>query len=320
MTARPSPPTSRSLVRLAAAGLAVLSAGCATTSNPVQLREGNEVPPGQDAKLAAYNVALGAIAGGLGAVVNGDRDRALRRLARGAGWGAAGGTVAYLGKWQAGEIAENERILYALPARLLHDASASVIENAAHDRHPLDRFATHLGAVRLDVWPRSGAVQARLLPVSALAFVLLSVSDDQDLDVGRSLAFGGPVFTTDEIRPPIGEDGRFTGYAFLGSVIIQRQPDGFDYDVTAHELVHLMQLNEFARIESALRAPLDAGMRRSPAYRGLARWVYLDSPALNALAYFVVEGGALESRCYYDNWFEREAEAFGERRPVGVCP
>ena len=306
--------------RVAAVVVAALVAGCATTSNPSAPQPATGVPAGQDLKLAAYNVVLGAVAGGLGALVNGEGDPPLRRLARGAGWGAAGGTVVYFGKWQAGEVAQNGRLVYALPARLLHDAGSSVVENAAHDRHPLDRFATQLGVVRVDVRPRSGEVQARLLPVAALAFGLLIVDGDQTLDVGRSLAYGGPLFTADEVRPVLGgEAGQFTGYAFLGSVIIQRQPDGFDYDVTAHELVHVMQHHEMVRIESAFRAPLDAGLRRSRAYRDIARWVYLDSPALLALAYFAVEGGELGSPCRYNNWFEREAEAFGERRSVPVC-
>lgn len=305
---------------LVGAALVILSTGCVTTSNAPNARPGTEVPPGQDAKLVAYNVALGAVAGGLGALINGEKDSALRRFARGAGWGAAGGSIAYLGKWQAGEIDERENLAHALPARLLHDVGASVIENAAHDLHPLDRFATTLGVIRVDVRPRSGAVQARLLPVATLAFGYLLLDGTHNLDLGRSLACGGPLFTADEIRPPFGESGRFAGYVFFGSVIVRRQDDGVDYDIAAHELVHVAQLNEMARIESAFRAPLDAPLRASATYRGLARYVYLDSPALFVLGYYGVSGGVNSSECYFNNWFEREAEAFGERRPLGVCP
>lgn len=300
--------------------LAALLTGCATTSNPLPPRPGTEVPPGQDVKLVAYNVALGAVAGGLGALVNGSEDGPWRRLARGAGWGAVGGSVAYVGKWQAGEIAENERIAYALPARLVHGAGVSITENAAHDRPPLDRLAAHVGPVRLDVRPRSGRVRVRLLPVAALAFGVLVFDEDSDLDLGRSVAFGSPLFMADSIDPPLfGEAGRFSGYAFLGSLIVRRQSEGFNYPVLGHELVHLMQMDEMGRVEASFRAPADASLRRSPLYRGLARWVYLDSPALMAVAYYGIEGGVSDRPCYYDNWLEREAEAFGERRPVETC-
>ena len=324
MTPRPRHRILRSGARVALTLLlAAPLAGCATTTNPVPLPDGTEAPPAQDAKLVAYNVALGAVAGGLGALLNGEDEGALRRTARGAGWGAVGGAVGYAGKWQAGEVAEHGTLAYALPARLLHDVGASITENAAHGRPPLDRFASHLGPIRVEVRPRTGAVRARVMPLAAAAFGVILADGRNRLDVRRSLAYGSPVFMTDTVRPPFGgEAGRFSGYFVQGSVLIQRRADpvGFRYDTAAHELVHLLQLSEWVRIEAALRAPADRLLRRSAAYRGLARWVYLDSPALFAFGYEGLEGGARPFPCYYNNGFEREAEAFAERRPVGTCP
>ncbi len=298
--------------------LALVLSGCATTSNTFPPRDGTYVPPDQDLKLAAYNVALGAVSGGVGALINGNEGPPLRRFLRGAGWGAAGGSLAYMGKWHAGNIAENGRIAYAIPARLLHDAGLSIVESAAHDRPPLDRFATHLGLIRVDVRPREKSVRARLLPVTTIVFGLFLFDSDLTLDVGRSLAFGSPLFVADEIDTIFGGN-QFDGYAVYGSVVIKRQRDGFNYGIAAHEFVHILQYNEMARIESILRAPLDDPLRRSSVYRGLAGWIYLDSPALSRLASLAIEGGAIDFPCKYDNWFEREAEAFGLRRPVEVC-
>ena len=313
------PRQGRPLLRLAAVGVVLAAfAGCATTTNPIPPGQGTEAPPGQDLKLAVYNVALGAVAGGVGALVNGRDEASLRRLGRGAGWGAVGGGVGYLGKWQAGEVAERGALTYALPARLVHDAGVSITENAARGRPPLSRFSTHLGVVRLDVQTRSGAVRARVLPTATVFFTLLALDGDLDLDVGRSLAFGSPVFLAERGDNVAGLADLGGGLAVPGSVILARDDDAAEfYDTAAHELVHVMQFAEFARAEASWRAGLDPSGRLD---RGLGRWVYLDSPALQWAVYYGYEGGDIDAPCKYDNWIEREAEAFGSRRPVGVCP
>lgn len=303
---------------VALVGAALLLAGCATTTSPVPPRQGTTVPPGQDVRLAVYNVALGAVVGGVGALANGDDGPALRRLARGAGRGAVGGTVAYSGKWALGEISRTGQLAYAWPARLLHDAGTSVVENAAHDRPPLDRLASHLGFVRLDVRPASGDVRARLLPLNAVAFGVMLADDGSAFDLRRTLALTTPVFVGDgRGRMPI-TGGTGDGFAFLGSVYLDRQDDDLA-GLVAHEMVHVFQHHEHVRA-AALYAGLDGPLRRSGAYRAAARWVYLDNVGIQAAAYFAVEGGDIDAPCKYDNWFEREAEAFGTRRGVGVCP
>ena len=298
--------------------LALALAGCTTTNVPEFDRPGTAVPSGQDLRLAAYNVAYGAVVGGVGALVNGREDPPLWRLARGAGRGALGGTALYAGKLTAGQVSASESFAWAWPAVLLHSAGTSVVENAAHDRPPLDRLTTRLGFIRLDVRPSSGDVQARLLPVSAAVFASVLVGDNGDLDLGRSLAFGTPVFVGEGSRTAPVFGGQADGYGGFGTVYLNRDNDDF-YGLAAHELIHVLQHREGA-LTSALYGPLDEPLRQSGAYRTLARWVYLDEPVLPLAVYYLVAGGPQSSECYFNNWFEREAEAFGRRVPVGVCP
>lgn len=298
--------------------LAAVAAGCTTTSATVDGRPGTVTPPRQDLKLAAYNVGFGAAVGGFGALFNGRDGRPLRRLARGAGRGALGGGVVYGGKWMAGQVGASESFAFGLPALLVHEAGASAIENAAYDRLPLHRLSALVGFVRLDVAPSTGAVQARLMPLNALAFVLML--REHDLALGRTLAYGTPVFIGDGL----GDDpldiagGPSNGFAFLNTVYLNRDDADF-HDTAAHELVHVMQHREYLRT-AALYGRLDEPLRQWGAYRAVARWVYLDNVAMQAAVYFGVEGGAISRPCKYDNWLEREAEAFGSRRAVGICP
>ena len=301
-------------VQLYLAVLTLALGGCATTSAPQLPRPGTTAPDGQDVTLAVYNVALGAVVGGIGRLVNGEGAPPLRRFAEGAGWGGAGGAVAYAGKWMAGEIGARERLAYGVPARLVHDAGVSMVENAARDEAPLGRFAAHLGPVRLDVRTRTGAVRARLLPLNAAVIALLLVNPDTDLSLGRSLGYGAPLFTGD--GPEAAPVGSSSGQAVLGTAFVSRTDAEF-HDTAAHERIHVFQFGEFVRYEAALRASLDPTPDREA---GVERWLYLDSPVLLLLAYYAVEGGDIDAPCKFDNWFEREAEAFGSRRAVGVCP
>lgn len=308
----------RLLSRVGSALLVLVLTGCTTTSDLAYEPPGRVYPPDQDLKLAAYNVGFGATIGGVGALINGDEGGPGRRFVRGAWRGALGGGIAHSGKWMAGQISASETLAFGLPALLVHDTGASIIENAAHDRPPFDRLSVLAGFVRLDVRPATGAVRARLMPVNTLAFALM-LSDNR-FSPGRTLLYGTPVFVGDgQGDDPLGiGGGPSDGLAFLNAVYLNTGNDAF-HDTAAHELVHVMQHREYVRT-AALYAPLDARLQRWRPYRATARWIYFDNPALRVALYFGVEGGSLGNPCYFDNWFEREAEAFGSRVPVGVCP
>lgn len=295
---------------------AFVLSSCTTPSGTVAPPPGTVVPTYQSARLLMYNVVFGATVGGIGAWVNG-KGGAGRRVVRGALRGALGGSLLYAGKWTAGQIGASETLVYGWPAAIVHETGASIIENAAYDRPPLARLSLFVAFVRLDVIPTSGSLRARLLPLNAVAFAWMAAQ--HRFEVGRSLRYGAPFFSgPDPTAAPLGIIGPATGFAFLNTVYLSRS-DGAFYDTAAHELVHLMQHREYLRT-AALYAPLDRRFQRSDLYRRLARWIYLDNPGPQAAVYFGVEGGAIAYPCKYNNWLEWEAEAFGRRRPVGVCP
>ena len=301
------------LQRTLLVGLAVASlGGCATAYAPT---EDAPFASGQDVRLAAYNVGFGAVVGAVGAAVNGERGTVWERAGRGALTGGAGGAGLYAGKWIAGQVDESSALAWGLPATLVHETAASVVENAALDDAPLGRLSFHTAFVRLDVRTQTGAVRARVMPLNAVAFGMM-LAEGHRFSLGRSLVYGAPLFLGDErSADPLGLLGRTArGFVFLNTAFLWEQSPNF-HETAGHELVHIMQHREFLRT-GVLLHPLDDVLRQSETYRAVARYVYLDNVGPQAAVYFLIEGGADREGCYFDNWLEFEAEAFGERERV----
>ena len=257
-----------------------------------------------DAGIVAANVGVGAVIGGVGALVNGTDDGALERFGRGALRGGAGGAGLYAGKWLGSRVYHDSTYAWAWPAAIVHEVGASVVENAAQDRPPLERLSFHVAFVRLDVRPAERQVGARLLPFNALAFGLMA--SRHRLDVRRSLATGTPLFTgPDNEQVPFGFLPETGAWAFLNTVYLQGDVD--DWEITSHELNHVLQHREWMRMNTWL-GPLNRALGENEAYRWVGSVVYLDNPMWLAGAYFLGPGG-----CKDDVWLEHEAQLFVSR-------
>ncbi|MEM1054321.1 MAG: hypothetical protein AAGI52_02245 [Bacteroidota bacterium] len=293
--------------------LALTLTGCGTVRQP----DGRlEIASRQDAELMAYNVGFGAVVGAVGAAINGDRGTVWERAGRGALVGAAGGTGLYAGKWMTGQIYADESLAWGWPALLVHETGASVVENAALDRPPLSRLSLHAGIVRLDVRPLTREVKARLLPLNTLAVGLMLA--DHRLDLARTAALGTPIFSGEEgSGGPLGVVDPPRSFALLNSVYLQESPsDERWYYLVAHEMVHVLQHREYLRA-GTLHARLDDPLQDSGLYRSLSEWIYLDNPAAMGVGYVLIEGIPDGYQgCYFDNWYEHEADAFARRERV----
>lgn len=281
-----------------------------------------EPPPGetarQDARLFAYNVALGAAVGGVGAALREGEGSRLARLWRGAAGGAAGGAVMYGGKRLAHRVLSEQRMTAAWPAILVHAAGTSLVENASRGTPLAPRYLLHTGFVRWEAEP--SGLRARVLPFGAIIFGAMLAR--RPLDLGRSLAFGTPVFVQrGSIERPFGDEpgGAFAGLAVLSTILLDTdRADADFYETAAHELVHVMQYHEYLRL-AAFHAPLSRRFRRVGWVDAAARYVYLDVFLYQSAAYYLVGGGTRPIPCYFNNPLEYEAEAFATRRAVPWC-
>lgn len=271
-----SPGTASGLRRgaLACAVLLALSAPAAAQRPPtaVPCPQCIDVPSwvGQFTLLAG-NAALGALSAGILQELRGGsfKDGFTR--------GAAGGAVVYAGK----RLAVQEFGGAGLLGREVAAVGSSMVRNAAEARPVLARLWLPVGPVQL-TWDRQATrgsgVQARVDVMAAAALGWAVAVPELELDWKRTLSAGAPVFGVDEklMRRP-GDDFETTGIEVAGTILlsdIELFGDEYRRRVFAHERVHVLQTDFFAR---AWSAPLvEWALGEVPGGRRVGRWLELD--------------------------------------------
>ncbi|HUH11634.1 MAG TPA: hypothetical protein VMK65_00935 [Longimicrobiales bacterium] len=259
---------------LACAVLAALAAPAAAQRPPtaVPCPQCIEVPSwvGQFTVLAG-NAALGALSAGILQELRGGsfRDGFTR--------GAAGGAVVYAGK----RLAVQEFDGSGLLGRQVAAVGSSMVRNAAEARPALARLWLPVGPVQL-TWDRQAeegsGVHARLDVLAAATLAWAAAEPQLELDWGRTLSAGAPVFGVEEMlmRGP-GDDFDTTGMEVSGTILLSDiELFGREYRrrVFAHERVHVLQTDFFAR---AWTAPLmEWALEEIPGGRHVGRFLDFD--------------------------------------------
>ncbi len=105
----------------------------------------------QQTKLFIYNLSFGAAIGSVGAVINKPYEQNWKSaFLRGFWQGSIGGTLNFIGKKTIYLVNEHESLAYAWPAKIIHDAGTSIIENAAKNKPFLQNWNMNIGPARFD--------------------------------------------------------------------------------------------------------------------------------------------------------------------------
>ncbi len=215
--------------------------------------------------------------------------------------GAAGGGIAYLGKFVGSQQSPGAWLIGRQTAAL----GAAITRDAITGAGTLETLTFPLGPVRIHRTPSGPHLTLDLATVAGTIFGFSRPG--ARLDLGRSLATGAIVIEVDEVRR---QNGNFTtlGTAIGGAITFQRDNyhTGRTHEIIAHEVVHVLQ-HDFAAIafgsplESRLSEKLPAPLRKPVRYLDLGTYNALwllprafgvsrrDSP-WEKEAYFLVQG------------------------------
>src|SRR6478672_7339916 len=264
----------------------------------------------QDRQLLAYNVGLGCLASGIGAVINKPKNGDWKKyFVRGVWQGGIGGALSYSGKKTLHLINKLHEPGYAWPAKIFHAAGTSIIENAALNEPFLQNWNIDIGLVRLDFSPKNRKpFKARLLTVSLYAFAVGSTKGKMDWPMTfrtGTISFYSPDYIPNNGFPA-------AGLSYGRGLIYTDRPGENRYAILAHENVHIMQYRDFMLFNNFAK-PLEKKLKPGIVKTIFSKYVYLDIPYFQAV--YGLEGRSTPLN-RYGNFFEFEAERFATNRYI----
>ena len=211
------------------------------------------------------------------------------------------------------QIYAQERYAYAWPAHLVHAAGASIVQNAASNRNFWEHWHINLWLLRLDYDLPDRHFQARVFPSGIGGY--LSLRRKGKMNWLRSLKTGFNFIVV--------ENTDYYGRAWATTMVVGLDesvyPDISSYEITTHEVMHLLQQEGFVYINPLFNKVDAKWQEDSDWYKALSRFIYFDFNGLYFLAAYDWIGGGKYRSCYWDNFFEKEAEHYATRTYLS-CP
>ena len=253
-------------------------------------------------EMAFYNIGLGSIFGGVGAVINkkpGEKTGDV--LLKGMWQGALGGYLIYESKNLVSKIPKEEEWGYSWGAKFVNAAGTSIVENAASNRDFWEQWHLHIGFNRLEFYTKDKfKVKYKILPVS---FILTGITATKTkFELSRSLQTGELVFS-DQVR----EDRRWLGYT-LGNVMVLDENYVNDYFVFSHEVIHVYQYYDYNAFNAFLEKPLTNWSEKSTTFNTINNLLHFDVQEPLIFAVRRLSAGNVKSG--FENFFELEAEFY----------
>lgn len=259
-----------------------------------------------ESKVITYNVLVGGLSGGIGALINKKKDEKWpKTFAKGFLVGCGGGALVYSGKKINYFISQKHELGYGWVSRIVFSAGNSIVENAAANRPFWSQWHYDVGFVRMEfkTMGKFGIVP-RFMPSAFGGIMFMAIHGK--VDAHTSLRSGTLTFHTDKIRYATNLVGSTTSNGFL---LVDTLISGSRfYDVYAHEMVHAFQFQELSGVNTFFNPLTNTWKERSPAFKKYGKYIYPDlNYELMLINYFIIQRGP-KGHVYCGNYLENEAE------------
>jgi hypothetical protein len=266
----------------------------------------------QHGEYYVYNIGLGVITTTIGALLNKPRKQNTWDCIKKSVWqGAVGGALQYSGKKLTYQIMARNNYWWGLPSKLVHSAGVSICQNAVRGNEFGQYWVYDYGPVHANFHIKNG--QFRFQPQFNVLFfydVYHASYHDANINWSKSLKLGAVTFTANKKALEYKYGDTYSGLAFTRSMALATKSEANKYGIAAHELIHIMQADEFRILNYHLH-PITRKIK-SKTVSELAKYIYIEYP-------FLISLYALSNQFNGQNqfnFFEREVDSFCPRKEI----
>lgn len=205
-----------------------------------------------NSQAAVYNIVLGGIIGGIGAVINKNSSQNTgKTFLKGFREGALGGYLLFESKRLIREFGRQEKYIYAWSSKLVNAAGNSIIENAAANNRFGEKWSFTFGFNRLEFHRKENfKAQYKIMPLSLIETV--NATTKGYFNMKESLKTGHFIFKSyfieNDDEPMHGADG----VTLSNSILVKKNNSSTDYIIMAHEILHVYQYENLSGLNNFL--------------------------------------------------------------------
>lgn len=257
-----------------------------------------------DFQTGAYNIALGGVLGGIGALINKAPNQTTgQAFWKGAKEGVLGGYLMFEGKRLAREFARSGNYAYVWPSKLAYAAGSSIVENAAANQPFGTQWNLHFGFNRIEYYPfEKQKLHYKIMPFSLIQTI--DFSKYGKFDVKKSLLTGTFIFTGNGSYKKLSayDDFEPDGLASVNTILLKSWASK---EIIAHELIHTYQFESTNSLNMYLNKPF-ARWEQNKLFGIYQKYVYTE---IGTVVYHLIYSTFKQ---YETNFFEREARSYSE--------
>lgn len=264
-----------------------------------------------DTQAGLYNVGLGSLTGGIGAMINKKPNEQLGSvLLKGLWQGAIGGYTIFESKRLTRLIYQNKELGFSWPSKIVNAAGTSIVENAAANRNLWEKWHLNYGFNRLELdLTGRPKFQYKVMPAALVSSIGIALQTK--FEFGKTLQTGQFIFSSNTKR---WKETNSEGIAFPGNIVYKPDVERF-HNLIAHEIIHIYQFNDFNGINTYLDKPHAYLSSKSNVFKTINQWVQFDYNVLVQGSLYELEKS--NAILYYDNYFEHEAGYYSDTLGAG---